>query len=173
MDCAEFWKGLRPNPRTHKRRIRNSTSSPDLQPNLNQMIPKQTRVGMIRFAVALLMVSLSTFSAAQTLANTGDFDAFVDATFDRFMNDSPTRGTSLGFHQYDLKLEDYSQKAIADQTKWCHTTLALLAKFDRAKLTPDQQIDARMIESWLRDQLLESEDIRMWQRNPDIYSSGI
>jgi uncharacterized protein (DUF885 family) len=128
---------------------------------------------MIRFAVALLMVSLSTFSAAQTLANTGDFDAFVDATFDRFMNDSPTRGTSLGFHQYDLKLEDYSQKAIADQTKWCHTTLALLAKFDRAKLTPDQQIDARMIESWLRDQLLESEDIRMWQHNPDIYSSGI
>jgi uncharacterized protein (DUF885 family) len=128
---------------------------------------------MIRFAaVVLLLVSLSMFSFAQDKGSE-DFAAFVDATFDQHLKNNPTHGTQLGLHQYDAKLEDYSQKAITRQTKWCHATLAQLAKLDRSKLNPEQQIDARLIENWLHAQLLEFEDIRMWQRNPDAYSSGI
>jgi len=128
---------------------------------------------MIRFAAAgLLLISLCVSSLAQN--NGGkNFDAFVDATFDQYLKANPTRGTQLGMHQYDAKLEDYSQKAITEQTKWCHATLAQLAKIDRTKLKPEQQIDARLIENWLHAQLLELEDIRMWQRNPDAYSSSI
>jgi uncharacterized protein (DUF885 family) len=126
---------------------------------------------MIRFAAVVLWVSLSVFSFAQPRSN--DFDAFVDAIFDQHLKDNPTHGTQLGFHQYDAKLEDYSQGAITEQTKWCHDTLARLARVDRSKLSPEQEIDARLIENWLHARLLELEDIRMWQRNPDIYSSGI
>jgi uncharacterized protein (DUF885 family) len=104
---------------------------------------------------------------------TNKFDTFVDAVFDRHLKDNPSHGTSLGMHQYDPKLEDYSQTAVAEEAKWCHAMLAQLAKLDRSTLTPEQQIDARLIENWLHAQLLELEDIRMWQRNPDIYSSGI
>ncbi|HVJ04784.1 MAG TPA: DUF885 domain-containing protein [Candidatus Saccharimonadales bacterium] len=124
---------------------------------------------MIRFSVVLLVLILS----ATSFAAPANFNAFVDATVDQHLKDNPTHGTQLGFHRYDAQLEDYSQKAIAQQTKWCHATLAQLAKFDRSKLTADQQIDASMIESWLHAQLLELEEIRMWQRNPDSYSSGI
>jgi uncharacterized protein (DUF885 family) len=127
---------------------------------------------MIRFAAVVVLVCLSTFSFAQDKGGK-DFAAFVDATFDQHLQDNPTHGTSLGFHQYDAKLEDYSQKSITEQTKWCHATLAQLAKLDRSKLNPEQEIDARLIENWLHAQLLELEDIRMWQRNPDVYSSGI
>jgi uncharacterized protein (DUF885 family) len=97
----------------------------------------------------------------------------VDAIFDRHLQDNPSHGTALGFHQYDTKLENYSKTSIRAQTKWCHATLAKLAELDRSKLNSEQQIDARLIESWLRAQLLELEDIRMWKRNPDVYSSGI
>ena len=126
---------------------------------------------MIRFAAATLFVSLSVFSFAQPRSN--DFDSFVDAIFDQHLKDNPSHGTQLGFHQYDSKLEDYSQKAITEQTKWCHASLAQMAKQDRSKLSPEQEIDARLIENWLHAQLLELEDVRMWQRNPDVYSSGV
>ena len=128
---------------------------------------------MIRFAtVGLLLFSLSICCFAQG-KSPSDFDAFVDTVFDQHLKDNPSHGTQLGFHQYDAQLEDYSRKAITRQTKWCHATLAQLARFDRSKLTPEQQIDAAMIENWLHAQLLELEDVRMWQRAPDVYSSGI
>jgi uncharacterized protein (DUF885 family) len=128
---------------------------------------------MFRYAtVGLLLVSLSMFSSAQSTGSK-PFDAFVGATFDQYLKDNPTRGTQVGLHQYDTALEDYSQKAVTEHTKWCHAALAELAKFDRAKMSSGQQIDARLIENWLHAQLLELESIRMWQRNPDQYSSGI
>ncbi|HEX9234213.1 MAG TPA: DUF885 domain-containing protein, partial [Candidatus Acidoferrum sp.] len=126
---------------------------------------------MIRFSAVLLVLSLCTMSFAAPHA--ANFNAFADAVFDQHLKAYPTQGTQLGFHQYDAQLEDYSQKAVTQRTKWCHDTLAQLAKFDRSKLTADQQIDASMIENWLRANLLELEEIRMWQRNPDNYSSGI
>jgi hypothetical protein len=128
---------------------------------------------MIRLsAVALLLFSFSicSFAAARSAA---DFDAFVDSIFDQHLADNPTHGTQLGLHQYDAKLEDYSLRAIRQQTKWCHTSLTQLAAFDRRSLTPEQQTDAALIENWLRAQLLDVENIRTWQHNPDVYSSGI
>ena len=128
---------------------------------------------MIRIsAVALLLMSLSIASLAKS-QNAAGFDAFVNAAFDQYLADNPSQATHLGLHEYDAKLEDYSQKAARRQTKWCHSELAKLAAFDRASLTPEQQTDADLIENWLRAQLLELEDIRMWQRSPDQYSSGI
>ncbi len=82
-------------------------------------------------------------------------------------------GPRSDFHDYDAKLENYSKQSIKEETKWCHATLAKLAELDRSKLNSGQQTDARLIENWLHAQLLELDDIRMWQRNPDIYSSGI
>jgi hypothetical protein len=126
---------------------------------------------MIRIStIALLFFSLSICTFAK---NAADFDTFVDTIFDQHLADNPTHGTQLGLHQYDAKLEDYSQRAIRQQTKWCHTSLAQLAAFDRHSLTAEQQTDASLIENWLRAQLLDLEDIRTWQRNPDVYSSGI
>jgi uncharacterized protein (DUF885 family) len=127
---------------------------------------------MTRFFAVVLLASLSVVCFAQNKNDT-DFNAFVDSVFDRHFKDSPSHATSLGLHQYDAELEDYSQKSVNEQTKWCHATLDQLSHFDRSKLTAEQQTDAAMIEDWLHAQLLELEDIRMWQRNPDIYSGGI
>ena len=127
---------------------------------------------MIRVEAVILLLSISACCFAQSKQD-NNFDRFVDAIFDQHLQDNPSHGTALGFHQYDAKLENYSKKSIMAQTKWCHATLAKLAELDRSKLNSEQQIDARLIESWLRAQLLELEDIRMWKRNPDVYSSGI
>ena len=36
--------------------------------------------------------------------------SFVDEYFDALFEWSPSTGTSIGFHQYDSKMEDFSQK---------------------------------------------------------------
>src|SRR4051794_27168250 len=42
-----------------------------------------------------------------------DFAVFVDNYFHSLFEWSPTYGTSVGLHQYDSKIEDFSQPAIA------------------------------------------------------------
>jgi hypothetical protein len=42
-----------------------------------------------------------------------DFASFVDAYFDSLFEWAPSYGTAAGLHQYDSRLEGYSQAAIA------------------------------------------------------------
>ena len=74
--------------------------------------------------------------------------------------------TAAGIHKYDDKLEDYSKAGVAART-------AALKKFEAefAKLPPDADRD--IVLSNIRAALLELETVRMWEKNPDQYSSGI
>ncbi|MDR3764575.1 MAG: DUF885 domain-containing protein [Acidobacteriota bacterium] len=129
---------------------------------------------MIRFAVLLFLLSTVVVALpAGSPSSKANFDLFVDELFNRYLADNPTTATQLGVHLYDSRLEDYSPAGIEQQKKWCHEKLDTLKEFDRAKLTPQQKIDAGLIENFLRAHLLELEDVRMWQRSPDQYSSGV
>jgi len=85
----------------------------------------------------------------------------------------PTAGTAAGFHQYDTQLEDYSRKAIDSQ-------ISALKQFktqvESVKLIPgsqEEQSDRDLVLADINSKLLALENIRQWETNPDIYSSGI
>lgn len=131
---------------------------------------------MIRSVVMLALFFAPLLCYAQNADHSAEskkFDAFVDRVFDRYLADNPSQATSLGVHDYDARLEDYSPKAQKARRRWCYASLDELDVFNQAYLNQSQQIDARLIKNWLRSQLLELEEIRMWQRNPDEYSSGV
>ncbi len=93
-----------------------------------------------------------------------------DALYDRFFDDyyfhySPTQGTSAGFHQYDDQMEDYSQKTIAAQTRDLH-------RFEKVFERLHPSSDRDMVLGKIRGDLLEIENIRPWEKNPDVYSSA-
>ena len=90
---------------------------------------------------------------------------------DRFFNDvyfkfSPTTGTSSGFHQYDALLEDYSQAGVDAQTRALHNAEQ---EFSALPENPDRDL----ILNNIRASLLDLEQVRTWEKNPDIYSSGV
>ncbi|MCX6623215.1 MAG: DUF885 domain-containing protein [Acidobacteria bacterium] len=92
-------------------------------------------------------------------------------TFDRFFNEyllpsSPSTATAAGFHEYDTKLEDYSRESIQRQVSLLKQ---LLAEYRKVAPGPDRD----MVLSRIQADLLSLEIIRMWERNPDIYSSGV
>jgi hypothetical protein len=104
---------------------------------------------------------MATFIA--TAAGQSPIDRFFDEYYFPY---NPTTATSSGIHKYDGKLEDYSKAGNA-------TRIASLKKFEReiSKLPPDADRD--LVLSYIHASLLELETIRMWEKNPDLYSSGI
>jgi len=91
--------------------------------------------------------------------------------FDRFFDDyyfhfNPTQGTSAGFHQYDNKLEDYSRASVGEQIR---VLRGLDKEFQKQAPSPDRELVVNKIHA----DLLAFESIRQWEKNPDVYSSGI
>jgi Bacterial protein of unknown function (DUF885) len=108
----------------------------------------------------------STGSAAWTdLA--GDF---FDSVYFKF---APSAGTTAGFHQYDTQLEDYSHESVLKQIAALHAMEKRVEAFDASTLNPVEAADRELVLSSIRGTLLTLETIRPWQKDPDIYSSGI
>lgn len=121
----------------------------------------------MKFAVPLFL--LATAMQAAT------FDALVDDFFSNaYFNFLPSAGTQAGFHQYDSQLEDYSrQHMVDDQAAALRKYLAEFEKIDPATLNPYARGDRAWLLSSIRGSLLSLENVRFWEKNPDIYSSGI
>lgn len=127
-------------------------------------------------AVALLAAAFTLPAHAQRLAADGapqTFHYLTDQYFDAFFEFNPSAGTSVGLHQYDADLEDYSAAAFAKQIAFLHTYDKKLAAIDPAALDAPDDADLLVLENNVKSQLLSLETIRNWQKNPDNYSSGI
>ena len=90
-------------------------------------------------------------------------DRFFDDVYFKF---NPTVGTGAGFHQYDSLLEDYSKAAVTAQSRALH---AAEKEFSALPADPDRDL----ILNYIRATLLELEQVRGWEKNPDNYSSGV
>lgn len=97
-------------------------------------------------------------AGAQTI-----YDRFFDEYYFPF---NPTSATFAGFHEFDGRLEDYSRsgvdKRVGALDNW-------LVAFGIEPPSPDRDI----VMNHIRAAKLELEIIRMWERDPDRYSSGI
>jgi uncharacterized protein (DUF885 family) len=122
----------------------------------------------------LLGITLSLENAeAQTSASV-QWNALVDEYFDQvFFAFSPTAGTSAGLHQYDAQLEDYSRAGTMRQIAALHKFEKRVTAVDPQSLDDTAAADRQIILSNIRGTLLGLETIRLWEKNPDNYSSGI
>lgn len=94
-------------------------------------------------------------------------NALVDKYFDDYFRLNPTYATAAGFHgPNDAQLEDYSARGIQER-------IDLYRKYleDFSNLRPSDDRD--LMVSHLKGELLDIQDIRQWETNPDFYSSGI
>lgn len=98
------------------------------------------------------------------------FESLVDRYFDGFFQFNPARATCAGIHQYDAELPAYSRRDIQSEIARNRRALDQLAKIPGAALNPDNQFDARLVESLIRGHLLDLTDIRRWAKDPNFYS---
>src|SRR3984893_15755913 len=111
---------------------------------------------------------LSADGALQT------FNFLADQYFsDVYFHFPPTAGTSAGLHQYDTQLEDYAAANIQKEIAALHTYEKKVEAIDPSALDASVAADREILLNNIRSQLLTLEIIRLWEKNPDIYSSGI
>src|SRR5207253_4269244 len=117
-----------------------------------------------------LLLALVSTTVALALSPASDFSKFGDEYFEARYAFRPTEGTAQGSHQYDTKLPDLSRRSIAARIAELKRELARLGSFDRAKLSFDERIDAELLESQIRSELLTLETLRPWENNPMQYA---
>lgn len=110
-----------------------------------------------------------------SILHAAPFDSMVDDFFtNAYFKFQPTAGTQAGFHQYDSQLEDYSRKVMVDeQAAALRKYEAEFNKIDPASLDTYARGDRQMVLNYIHATLLSLDDIRYWEKNPDLYSSGI
>jgi uncharacterized protein (DUF885 family) len=103
-----------------------------------------------------------------------EFAHFADRYFDDFYSKyDPVAGTQAGFHQYDPLLPSLSRAEIDQQIAALKKLLPEADAFSSQVLSPGVTADRELLISNMRSQLLELETVRQWEKNPDIYSSGV
>lgn len=126
------------------------------------------------FLLATLALAQNKPSSAHA-ADAPDFAAFADRYFDEYyFKFNPTQGTAAGFHQYDNQLEDYSRASIDKQIAVLHKFKSELASRFATNGGPVAlSIDRTLVANDIDARLLALENIRQWEKNPDVYSGGV
>jgi hypothetical protein len=100
------------------------------------------------------------------------FQKVADEYFDQvYFPNQPTAGTVAGYHQYDVKLEDFSRAGVEAE-------VAALNSFDRRisaipanSLDQTTRGDRQMVLGNIHSRRLTLQTIRPWAKNADNYSS--
>lgn len=117
-------------------------------------------------------LTLALFAAVLTAVPSAEeptFAGFVDDYYAKLFRWDPTQATYAGIHDFDDRLPDLGEQAIAariESLRESHKSLATL----RAKKLPEADaIDAEVLDSAIRAELHELEVVKDWQRNPVLY----
>ena len=102
------------------------------------------------------------------------FSSLADRFFDEVLfHYDPVQGTAQGFHQYDTMLPSGSraevQEEIAALKKWDGE----IRGFGGRGLSDSAVADRELMLAQIEGSILNLETIRMWEKNPDNYSSYI
>jgi len=128
----------------------------------------------------LILMPLTKLPAQNTASGTpspeavasAEYDAMVNEYFDTYFHFHPTEASYAGFHQYDNQLEDYSLRARDAELSFLLDTKQTAGYTHTEFLNEQQRLDLKILASAINARILELQEIRMWQKNPDIYSSS-
>jgi uncharacterized protein (DUF885 family) len=124
---------------------------------------------------ALLAAACGREQPAAPVAGSGDaaFGTLEQAIIEDNNARHPSYATDLGFHQFDDKLEDVSEAGMQAELAAANKFRADLEAIKPETLTPDRALDREFLIHAMMDTALQIDTIRMWQKDPDFYSSGI
>jgi len=94
---------------------------------------------------------------------------FVDDYLSYLYESNPSAATFDGIHLYDDLLEDFSRNAVDAQIHALAGMARRLVAISTDSLTGVERIERPMVAAHIQGRLLELEQIRTWERNPQIY----
>ncbi|MCK4556769.1 MAG: DUF885 domain-containing protein [Candidatus Aminicenantes bacterium] len=123
-----------------------------------------------------LAIFLIVFSSTGPLMSSKDGeDSKFQKTLEKYLNEHwkfyPTAATLAGFHDYDSKLEDFSEKNLEKRIDVLDTyNKEFAAEIDRNKLSTEVLIDYEMMLDALGLEILKNENLLPWEYDPIFYN---
>jgi len=118
-------------------------------------------------AVGLCLPCVSNF-ASQTAD--AEYEAVAEEYIKGYFASHPLQGTALGLHEYDGKITDYSRLALDAELSRLRRFDDRLAKFDPSKLSPRQSFDLKILQTAIKKELFQIQDMSVFERNPMVYA---
>ncbi|HVS83097.1 MAG TPA: DUF885 domain-containing protein [Pyrinomonadaceae bacterium] len=129
---------------------------------------------MRRLRVTCLVAFLICLTiAAPVNAKPRSFHELVDAYFNDYFKANPSQATSVGFHQYDRQLEDFSFAAHQRNRRKLVEYLAAFQAIDSRALSLLERDDREIMIASIHSILLEEDRLQQWRKNPDAYSGAV
>ena len=110
----------------------------------------------------------TTVFAAQTPDS--EYEAVAEEYIKGYLAAHPLHGTSLGLHEYDGKIADFSRLALDAELARIRRFDDRLKKFDLDKLSARQSIDLRILQAAIKQELFERQEMSVYERNPMVYA---
>jgi uncharacterized protein (DUF885 family) len=95
---------------------------------------------------------------------------FVDDLLGYLRETHPTHATLDGVHTHDDLLEDFSAHAMEGESHALSGYLRRLDEIESGGLTAVERLEHRMLTSHIRGRMFELEDVRTWEKNPQVYA---
>jgi uncharacterized protein (DUF885 family) len=126
----------------------------------------------MRFWRIVLIFALAGGALAQNR------DALFASLAGRFFDEvlfhyDPAQGTAQGFHQYDAMLPSWSRSEVQEEIEALKKWDAQIRGFGGRGLSDSVAADRELMLAQIEGSILNLETIRMWEKNPDNYSSYI
>lgn len=129
---------------------------------------------MFRKVSGLLILSCLAWLAVSTCVRKGaedqKFKVLVDEFLDGYFEAHPVWATYNGEHKYDGLLDDFSPEAIFAEQSRLESFLERMGAIDTTKLNDTNQVDFKILENEIHNQLLRSEELKSWEKSPVMYN---
>ena len=126
-----------------------------------------------RIPVAVLLATTLALPTAKVFAlqtPDAEYEAVAEEFIKGYFTAHPLLGTSMGLHEYDGKVTDYSRLALDAELFRLRKFDDRLQKFELSKLSQRQSIDLRILQAAIRKEIFQREAMAIYERNPIIYA---
>ncbi len=147
-------------------------SVPQSRESVTERIPAGLR-GVMRIATKIapfLIACLSTAIVCAVQSPDSEYESVAEEYIKGFLAARPIFATSLGFHEYDGKVTDYSRLALDAELSRLKRFDDRLKIFDLKKLSQRQAIDLRILQAAIKKEIFQRQDMAIFERDPMVYA---
>ncbi len=127
------------------------------------------RIPLLFFVCAALLTH--SFAAAE--APDAELDKIADEFIRGWLAAHPLVATSLGFHEYDGRISDFTRLSIDAELSRLKRFDERLKKIDLAKLGARAAVDLRILQSAIRRDIFDIQEFGIFENNPMTYAQAL
>ena len=125
---------------------------------------------LLGLSASLLPGCKNSHPAEISVTADSSFQLMADDYIKGFLNHNPTQAVSLGFHEYDGKLNDDSRQTLDSEYARLKVSAGKLSAIDTNGLSKKMFIDYRILRDEIHSELYAFENIRSPFTNPMTYA---